>query len=447
MKQQRSFTLGLILVTLALLTACQPLQPPVPDAGDGTIPAASAQPATIVLPDGMTCAWAGAGATLAFDGKRLNYTCSDSDGTIIGLLGDPTPTAIGYWSVEKATITHGTDGFALDASETVEFLAATLDLADGTQCAFAGEGATMAFDGKRLNYSCPDEEGLTVGLLGDLVAGEAGVLYAEKALIDRSGSEPTVTEATPVAIAQINAAPSEEGATEMGDNTLVGPTWSWQRSELGDGTTVTPADPSRYTVTFVSESEVQVQLDCNRGGGGYTVNGTELTFGALATTLMACPSDSQDSVFGQQLADTTSYALEGDTLILTLSDGGTMTLAPATAGAATAEAEATGTAVLTGTVTYLQRIALLPGAVVDVQMQDGSGAVVATWQMTTAGENVPLPFALAYDPAQIDETETYTLAATITVDGQARWRNAEPVAVLTNGAPTNSVEIIVQPAR
>lgn len=445
MQPQRSFTLGLILVVLALLTACQPLQPPVPTQGDGTIPAAAAQAATIVLPDGMTCAWAGAGATLAFDGQRLTYTCSDSDGTIIGLLGDPAPTTIGYWSVEKATITHGSDGFTLDTSETVAFLAATLDLADGTQCAFAGEGATMAFDGKRLNYSCPDEAGLTVGLLGDLTPSEAGVLYAEKALIDRSGSEPTVTEATQVVVTQINAAPGEEEGTAMEENGLIGPTWSWQRSELGDGTTVTPTDPTRYTVTFVSDSEVQIQLDCNRGGGGYTVNGDELTFGAIATTLMACPPDSQDSVFGQQLADTTSYALAEGNLILTLSDGGTMILASATAPEATTETAATGTAVLTGTVAYLQRIALLPGAVVDVQMQDSSGAVVATWQMTTAGENVPLPFALAYDPAQIDEAANYTLMATITVDGQVRWRNAEPVAVLTNGAPTNAVEIIVQP--
>ncbi len=55
------------------------------------------------------------------------------------------------------------------------------------------------------------------------------------------------------------------------------------------------------------------------------------------------------------------------------------------------------TATLTGSVTYLQRIALLPDAVIDVQLQDVSKAdvaanVIASQTNTTTGENVPIPF-------------------------------------------------------
>src|SRR5690606_28033950 len=55
------------------------------------------------------------------------------------------------------------------------------------------------------------------------------------------------------------------------------------------------------------------------------------------------------------------------------------------------------TGVLTGTVTYLQRVALPPGSVIEVRLQDVSRAdaaaeVIASQTITTAGENVPIPF-------------------------------------------------------
>jgi uncharacterized lipoprotein YbaY len=109
------------------------------------------------------------------------------------------------------------------------------------------------------------------------------------------------------------------------------------------------------------------------------------------------------------------------------------------------------TGVLTGTVTYRQRIALPSGSVVEVQLQDVSRAdaaaqVIATQIITTTGENVPIPFTLTYDPAQIDPRFTYALSARITVNGELRWINTEQVAVLTRDAPLTGVEVVVQPA-
>lgn len=106
--------------------------------------------------------------------------------------------------------------------------------------------------------------------------------------------------------------------------------------------------------------------------------------------------------------------------------------------------------ILTGTVTYLQRIALPSGSVVEVQLQDVSRAdaqaqIIASQTITTAGENVPIPFSLSYDPAQIDPRFTYALSARITVNGELRWINTESYAVLTHDAPLTGVEVVVRP--
>lgn len=121
-----------------------------------------------------------------------------------------------------------------------------------------------------------------------------------------------------------------------------------------------------------------------------------------------------------------------------------------TEDAVTEPSELTG--ILTGTVTYLQRVALPPGSVIDVQLQDVSRAdapaqILASQTITTAGENVPIPFTLSYDPAQVDERFTYALSVSITTDGQLRWINTQQYAVLTRGAPLSEVEVVLQPVQ
>lgn len=107
-----------------------------------------------------------------------------------------------------------------------------------------------------------------------------------------------------------------------------------------------------------------------------------------------------------------------------------------------------GDSVLTGSVTYLERIALLPGSVVevrilDVSRQDVAADVIGETIITTQGENVPIPFSVSYDPTRIDERMTYSMSARILVDGELRWINTDHIPVLTNGNPSNGVEILV----
>ena len=125
---------------------------------------------------------------------------------------------------------------------------------------------------------------------------------------------------------------------------------------------------------------------------------------------------------------------------------------PAAGKATTAtEANALGlSGILTGTITYRQRIALPAGSVLTVELQDASRAdapapVLATQTITTAGENVPIAFALIYEPAQIEPRARYVARAPITIEGTLRWTTTERYAVLNEGAPTTGIELVVSP--
>jgi len=146
------------------------------------------------------------------------------------------------------------------------------------------------------------------------------------------------------------ATPQEE-ATAGSD--LVGPTWQWLQTKYSNNTTVNSSDPAKYTLQFSSDGTVAVQLDCNKGSGTYQVNGSSLTFGAIASTLMACPTGSQDIDFAKDLSAVASYTINNGHLFLALNaDGGTMEFAPAGEnGAATAQPseEATITATAAAT--------------------------------------------------------------------------------------------------
>jgi transforming growth factor-beta-induced protein len=130
---------------------------------------------------------------------------------------------------------------------------------------------------------------------------------------------------------------------------------------------------------------------------------------------------------------------------------------PETAAAETAPAEEAGAeaalalpGVLTGTVTYLQRIALDPNAVIEVQLSDVSrmdapATLIASQTIQAAGNQVPFAYELAYDPAQIEAKNTYAVRAAITIDDKLTWTSTTAYHVLTRDNPVTGVEIMVQP--
>lgn len=106
-------------------------------------------------------------------------------------------------------------------------------------------------------------------------------------------------------------------------------------------------------------------------------------------------------------------------------------------------------ATLSGTVTYRQRIALPPEAIVTVRLEDTSLAdapavPVVVHSFNAEGRQVPLPFEVAFDPASIKDGNTYSLRASIEIDGELRWTSTTAYHVLTRGNPSQ-VDIVVDP--
>ena len=74
-----------------------------------------------------------------------------------------------------------------------------------------------------------------------------------------------------------------------------------------------------------------------------------------------------------------------------------------------------------GTASFRERIALPPQAIFEATLEDTSLADAPTREMgrvVRAGvTGSPIPFTIAYDPARIEPSHTYTVRARIRVDG------------------------------
>jgi len=100
-----------------------------------------------------------------------------------------------------------------------------------------------------------------------------------------------------------------------------------------------------------------------------------------------------------------------------------------------------------GTVMYRERIALPPGAVLEVTLQDVSRQDVAaeTLGSVTIEDpgSPPFAFEIPYDADAIDERFTYAVRATITADGRLLFTTDTTYPVLTRGAG-DEVELMLR---
>ena len=104
---------------------------------------------------------------------------------------------------------------------------------------------------------------------------------------------------------------------------------------------------------------------------------------------------------------------------------------------------------VSGTVSYLSRMALPASAIIEVQLQDVSLAdtpakVVAQEEIALGERQVPVPFELKFDPGKIESQHTYSVRGSILVNGELRFTSDKAYPVLTRGNPAR-VEVIVKP--
>ena len=103
---------------------------------------------------------------------------------------------------------------------------------------------------------------------------------------------------------------------------------------------------------------------------------------------------------------------------------------------------------VTGSLTYLERIALPVNAEITVQLQDVSLAdapakIIGEQKFLSDGKQVPFSFEVKYNPAEIIDNHTYVVRAEIRVDDQLWFTTTQAYAVITRGNPTTGIELIL----
>jgi heat shock protein HslJ len=95
---------------------------------------------------------------------------------------------------------------------------------------------------------------------------------------------------------------------------------SWKLMSYGPPNDPIPAVPDTEAgITFNEDGTLTGHSGCNGFGGKYAVEGDQVTFSEVVSTLMACdePRMSQENVVHQVLTDTATYKIEGNKLTLT----------------------------------------------------------------------------------------------------------------------------------
>lgn len=96
-------------------------------------------------------------------------------------------------------------------------------------------------------------------------------------------------------------------------------------------------------------------------------------------------------------------------------------------------------AMITGTLSYRERIALAPGSEALVQLLEHAAAgapakVMAEQRITITGQ-VPIEFRMDYDAVQINPKHIYTVSARIVSGGKLLFVSDTPNHVITQGSP------------
>ncbi|CAK2664165.1 putative lipoprotein [Vibrio crassostreae] len=113
---------------------------------------------------------------------------------------------------------------------------------------------------------------------------------------------------------------------------------------------------------------------------------------------------------------------------------------------ASQEVVAENTQVISGTVSYRERIALPENAVVtvtleDISLADAPSTVIATQEFTTDGKQVPFAFELSYDNNKIKANHRYNMRASIHVDGKLRFTTDTIKSVITDVENTQQADL------
>ncbi|HEY52753.1 MAG TPA: META domain-containing protein [Caldilineae bacterium] len=137
------------------------------------------------------------------------------------------------------------------------------------------------------------------------------------------GPPPVASEPEDITASEAAPAPAPEDIQNI--------IWQWtDLVETEPASQSVVPDPEKYFIAFLPDGSIQGKADCNGVGGGYTIDGDQLTIELGPSTMMYCGDESLDQQFLALLSTVASFSLADGRLELHLADGaGTMGFANA----------------------------------------------------------------------------------------------------------------------
>ena len=102
---------------------------------------------------------------------------------------------------------------------------------------------------------------------------------------------------------------------------VTGVQWSLVSIEAAGAAPISIGQPTRYTLRLEADGQASVGADCNGCGGRYRLNGSTLSMGQLACTLIFCAPPSFAGEYLSLLDGDSRISVDGATLTVTSSRG------------------------------------------------------------------------------------------------------------------------------
>jgi heat shock protein HslJ len=118
---------------------------------------------------------------------------------------------------------------------------------------------------------------------------------------------------------------------QMQSQDLAGTSWEVTSYNNGKQAVVSALTGSSLTVVFNEDGTISGSGGCNNFNGSYEVDGSAITIGPLASTLMACEQDvmDQEAAYLAALQSAATYQVEGSMLEVRTKDGALAIIATA----------------------------------------------------------------------------------------------------------------------
>ncbi|MGN6695057.1 MAG: META domain-containing protein [Aquihabitans sp.] len=234
-------------------------------------------------------------ATTTTDPKATTTTTS---GNVDALDGAFVSSAVaGYELAPDSELTFTFDGDTLSVNAGCNTLSSTYEIADSTLKWTGVPAATM--------MACdPALEAQDAWITGLLTKG-----------MDAEGIDGGTT-------LTLTSGDVEITLDAVADSPLTGTTWTLQSTTANDAASSLPADATPPTLTIDEDGTASIFAGCNTGSTKVAITDTQLTFGPIALTRMACPGGASqlEAQVVAVLDGKVAYTIDGEQL--TIVNGG-----------------------------------------------------------------------------------------------------------------------------